>query len=86
MILLADGRVMTVGSNTEEQIGEFVGFESLAWFNVGAYSDVTQISCGPYTSMFIRTDGTNEYVKLFGSLLQGPSHTVLVFKSYAVNP
>jgi alpha-tubulin suppressor-like RCC1 family protein len=85
MILLTDGRVCTVGSNAYEQIGEFSGPETLTWYNVAGYNDVTQISCGPYTSMFIRNDVGNEYVKLFGLLGDTPSNAILVFKSFS-NP
>jgi alpha-tubulin suppressor-like RCC1 family protein len=85
MILLTDGRVCTVGSNAQEQIGGFSGPETLVWYNVANYNDVTQISCGPYTSMFIRNDVGNEYVKLFGLLGDTPSNQILVFKSFS-NP
>lgn len=82
MMLFEDGRVFTVGSNAEQQIGAFAGMESLNWFNVGSYNNVSEIACGPYSSMFITTNTGIEYVKLFGMRLDGPSDIILVFKSY----
>jgi alpha-tubulin suppressor-like RCC1 family protein len=87
IILLDDGTVLSVGSNEQEQIGEFTGLNTLDWVNTGGYNDVTHIECGPYTSMFIRNDGSNEYVKLFGLLRTGPTNTLMVFKAYSLgNP
>ena len=56
-----------------------------AEMGIGAYSDVTDIACGPYTSMFIRNDGSTEYVKLFGLLADGPTSNILVYKGFSLN-
>ena len=85
MIRMDDGRALGVGSNAQQQLGDFMSPQSLSWYDIGAYTDVMDIACGPYTSVFIRNDGTMEYVKLFGLLMDGPTANINVFKSYSVS-